>query len=381
MMAFAHCCSASLALTLAFLLALFPQAKAQSVYETKYCSDLNTGSGSRNFSVYQSNSICANYCNGIQVPGQSQPFAFAVLQGNYCWCSDYVPATTTTGCSKPCPGFPDDLCGGDDLFTYLEIGGNEPAGTKGAPAATPIPAAEDSPPAPPPAPVTVVITATPSAPPTSTSPPSTRATTTLLSTTTPPSSRVTSSSSAWTPTAVTSLSEYAPGKTMTLIQTAAAPSSPGTGPKSGKSGLSTGGAVGLAVGLCALVALLVALAFFLLRKRRQEREAASADDLSRKGSSAGLGAGTIPSRTMSENSRYVLGTDGRRVIEQWEPGEAEEIRRSRLIPVDQRLDPFSAVYQRGDNKSRESVNTLRDDHDYSRRVASGPGILRATNPD
>ncbi|EKD16760.1 putative Cell wall integrity and stress response component 4 [Drepanopeziza brunnea f. sp. 'multigermtubi' MB_m1] len=354
-MAFAHCCSASLALTLAFLLALFPQAKAQSVYETKYCSDLNTGSGSRNFSVYQSNSICANYCNGIQVPGQSQPFAFAVLQGNYCWCSDYVPATTTTGCSKPCPGFPDDLCGGDDLFTYLEIGGNEPAGTKGAPAATPIP--------------------------TSTSPPSTRATTTLLSTTTPPSSRVTSSSSAWTPTAVTSLSEYAPGKTMTLIQTAAAPSSPGTGPKSGKSGLSTGGAVGLAVGLCALVALLVALAFFLLRKRRQEREAASADDLSRKGSSAGLGAGTIPSRTMSENSRYVLGTDGRRVIEQWEPGEAEEIRRSRLIPVDQRLDPFSAVYQRGDNKSRESVNTLRDDHDYSRRVASGPGILRATNPD
>jgi len=85
---------------------------------------------------------------------------------------------------------------------------------------------------------------------------------------------------------------------------------------------------------------------------------------------------------MSENSRYVLGTDGRQVVETWEPGDAPGSRRSRLMPVDPRLDPFASVYQRnGDNKSRESVNTIRDDHDYSRRVVHQGPILRATNPD
>jgi len=84
---------------------------------------------------------------------------------------------------------------------------------------------------------------------------------------------------------------------------------------------------------------------------------------------------------MSENSRYVLGTDGRQVVETWEPGDAPGSRRSRLMPVDPRLDPFAPVYQRGENKSRESVNTIRDDHDYSRRVVHQGPILRATNPD
>jgi cell wall integrity and stress response component len=52
------------------------------------------------------------------------------------------------------------------------------------------------------------------------------------------------------------------------------------------------------------------------------------------------------------------------------------------MPVDPRLDPFAPVYQRGEgNVSRESVNTLRDDHDYSRRVHQKGPILRATNPD
>jgi len=85
---------------------------------------------------------------------------------------------------------------------------------------------------------------------------------------------------------------------------------------------------------------------------------------------------------MSENSRFVLGTDGRQVVESWEAGDVPGSRKSRLMPVDPRLDPFAAVYQRGDNKSRESINTIRDDHDYSRRVVAHPGpILRATNPD
>lgn len=43
------------------------------------------------------------------------------------------------------------------------------------------------------------------------------------------------------------------------------------------------------------------------------------------------------------------------------------------------MDPFKmGLYAR--RKSHESINTVRDDHDYSRRVHQ-PKILRATNPD
>jgi cell wall integrity and stress response component len=151
-------------------------------------------------------------------------------------------------------------------------------------------------------------------------------------------------------------------------------------PKTGSSGLGTGGAVGLTIGLVALIAIVSALIWFCLKRKRQQ-EAEEYSSMSRRGSSSGIG-GPIPSRTMSENSRYVLGTDGRQVVETWEPGDAPGSRRSRLMPVDPRLDPFASVYQRnGDNKSRESVNTIRDDHDYSRRVVHQGPILRATNPD
>lgn len=88
---------------------------------------------------------------------------------------------------------------------------------------------------------------------------------------------------------------------------------------------------------------------------------------------------------MSETSRYMLGTDGRRVVEGWEGDTATPAsagsRLSRLMPVDPRLDPFAPVYQRGERgRSRESVRSIQDNHDYSRRVATGP-VLRATNPD
>lgn len=135
--------------------------------------------------------------------------------------------------------------------------------------------------------------------------------------------------------------------------------------------------MGLVIGLVALLAIVAALVFFWLRRRRGRE--ADEKPPSRGGSSGGMG-GHIPSRTMSENSRYVLGTDGRQVIETWEPSDTPGSRRSRLMPVDPRLDPFAPVYQQG-NKSRESVNTIRDDHDYSRRVHQKGPILRATNPD
>jgi cell wall integrity and stress response component len=147
----------------------------------------------------------------------------------------------------------------------------------------------------------------------------------------------------------------------------------------GGGGLSTGGAVGLTIGLVVLIATIASMAWYYMRKRKQEKEEAFAN-LSRANSVTGqLGSagGGVPSRTMSENSRYVLGTNGRQVVETWEP---ENGRQNRLVPVDPRLDPFAPLYQR-DNLSRDSVNTLRDDHDYSRRVQQPRPVLRVNNPD
>ncbi|CAL3967943.1 unnamed protein product [Diplocarpon coronariae] len=341
--------SARLACFTAILLVLCHQTQA----DAKYCSSFNTAETPRNASIYQSNSLCTEYCEG----GVGRSYAYAIVSYQECYCSDYAPSTTTTGCDTKCPGWQAELCGGSDLYGYLELLSN-PSGTRGPSSATPTQ-------------VSIPVA----------SPTSTSTTKTSTSSTTTTSS---SQSSKWTPIPSTLLDTAIPGVTRTIIDTPTVPpSSPATtsASKSKGDGLGTGGAVGLTVGLVAMIALIVAGIFFWLRKRRQDRAIAS-QELGRKESSAGFAVATIPSRTMSENSRYVLGTDGRRVVENWEPGEVEEIRRSRLVPVDQRLDPFSAVYQRGDNKSTESINTIRDDHDYSRRVASGPAkILRATNPD
>ena len=133
----------------------------------------------------------------------------------------------------------------------------------------------------------------------------------------------------------------------------------------------------MTIGLLALVVMVTITAWLCLRRRRKQK-VVTYDDTSRESMSAA--GGPIPSRSMSENSRYVLGTDGRQVVEHWVSEEQSSQRKSRLIPVDQRLDPFSPVYQHNMSKSHESLNTIRDDHDYSRRVASKP-VLRATNPD
>ncbi len=93
--------------------------------------------------------------------------------------------------------------------------------------------------------------------------------------------------------------------------------------------------------------------------------------------------GPVPSRTMSENSRFILGTDGRNVVETWEPdGAGPPNRTSRLLTIDPRLDPYQGLYLHG-SKSGESVDTIHDNRDYSRRVydKGSPGILRMTNPD
>ncbi|KAI1004301.1 hypothetical protein K3495_g3913 [Podosphaera aphanis] len=321
---------------------------------TAYCSEINTSSSGQNLSVYQSNGLCTNFC--------LQQYAFAILQDKSCWCSNYIPATTTTGCTLNCPGYPFEKCGGDGLYGYIALGKVAPSGTLGA-------SSEE-----------------PTSPSTSTStsssipliiPPS-QSTSTSVTTTS-------ATSLTWTPTPLTSVRTISgSGFTVTVTPTVA-PTSPVIAPASqnnSRKGLSTRAAVVLTAGLVILVAIICSIVYFCIRKRRDQRSADIISIGDRKGSTVGLG-GQIPSRTMSENSRYVLGTDGHRVVETWETKDEVIPKKGKLIPVDPRLDPFAPVYRNGDNKSRDSVNTLRDDLDYSRRVHGfhrGP-ILRATNPD
>lgn len=137
--------------------------------------------------------------------------------------------------------------------------------------------------------------------------------------------------------------------------------------------------MGLTIGLVALASIVGIIIFLFLRRKRQHQNA----EVLRSGSPGAPNSG-VPSRTMSENSRYMLGTDGREVVGGWQqdggmtqPGN----RRSRLMPVDPRLDPFAPVYQRGDGAhSRESVMSIRDDRDYSRRVVGGPVIAGSSSP-
>ncbi|KAF2144072.1 uncharacterized protein K452DRAFT_152430 [Aplosporella prunicola CBS 121167] len=94
----------------------------------KYCSTQNTGSGnSQGTSVYQTTGLCHDAC--------VDKYAFAVIQGNACWCSNYVPAaqSSTDSCDQTCPGYPSENCGSTDNSLYGYIALNiSPSGTIGA---------------------------------------------------------------------------------------------------------------------------------------------------------------------------------------------------------------------------------------------------------
>ncbi len=97
------------------VLSLQAVAKALSL---AMCSTQNTGTS--NFeSTYQynSNGYCHDKCDG---------YAYAIVQGESCWCSNYAPGDTTSlsECDVACPGFGYEYCGDSSkgVFGYVALG-------------------------------------------------------------------------------------------------------------------------------------------------------------------------------------------------------------------------------------------------------------------
>ncbi|KAI9751141.1 MAG: Ribosome-releasing factor 2, mitochondrial, partial [Chaenotheca gracillima] len=308
-------------------------------------------------------------------------YAFAVLQGNKCWCSNYVPGETTSDgdCNQSCPGYPSDKCGGDGAFGYIALN-RQPSGTKGGPSSTSTTPTSTS----------TSSTSTSTFSTSSTSPnryiPST--TTSSTSTSTTPTS--TPRTSTWTPTPVTSVMTVT-GELRTVTIT---PTDP---PKANipvsqqtKDGFfsNAGRVAGLFTGL-AIIILLVAggVLFFLWRRHRRSSGASAAGSAgtkpspprSRTRSMSELGLISRNSTLMGEKSVPAIQTDlaaggvGGGVSSS--PTSPLDRRNSNARVIDQRLDPGTIWNPLHDNSSRVSVRSLQDDQDYSRRV------LRLANPD
>ncbi|KAK2875069.1 hypothetical protein FQN49_001809 [Arthroderma sp. PD_2] len=98
------------------LLALYP---ALSVgVDLDYCAKLNTGSSFDSVvDGFQSIGACQKTCR--------DKYAFAILQGKTCWCSNAAPGNTvsTDNCNQNCPGYPDDKCGSvsEGLYGYIVL--------------------------------------------------------------------------------------------------------------------------------------------------------------------------------------------------------------------------------------------------------------------
>ncbi|CAN8102845.1 unnamed protein product [Discula destructiva] len=305
-----------------------------------YCATINTASTSANFSTYQSDGLCYGFCN-------DQGYALGVVQSNNCWCSDYVPGDTvdTSECESSCPGYPTDYCGGDDTFGYMKLDAAV-SGTKGATSST------------------TSTTSTSSSTSTSESSESAEKTSSSDKPTTTPAPETTSSSSD-TPSVVTSV------KTVTsdgqvVYQTIT--STPEASAGSGNNGLSGGAIAGIVIGILAVLAAFIAGALIYRRhqRNRQSMEGAplAAGMAHRRGSSAGIMSKT---GTMS-SSGYGMGMEE----------DMYGSHRMSMKPMDPRLDPKQTfgLYRAA---SHDSINTLRDDHDYSRRVHQPGRVLRVTN--
>jgi hypothetical protein len=123
-----------LVLFLFSFLTFFVMPSVQDMVQT-YCSPQNTGSQSYNGSnLYNSNGACSTACRAS--------FAYAVVQGPDCWCSNFAPGSqlSVSSCNQKCPGYPYEYCGqqSGSLFGYIALD-KLPSGTVAAsPASSPV---------------------------------------------------------------------------------------------------------------------------------------------------------------------------------------------------------------------------------------------------
>lgn len=145
----------------------------------------------------------------------------------------------------------------------------------------------------------------------------------------------------------------------------------GSDSNGGGGGLGTGGIVGIVVGVIGgilVIAGAILFWFFKKRKRNSLHEAYQEDPSVRGNSSDRVGS-SRPDMAMAGNGGSGSPTSG----------VGSNSNRNSTLAIDPRMDPFKqGLYMR--NASHESINTIRDDHDYSRRIQA-PKVLRATNPD
>ncbi|KAL4808750.1 hypothetical protein BDV18DRAFT_133114 [Aspergillus unguis] len=290
-----------------------------------YCASDSTGSGSANFSIYQSNGNCEEHCSGS---------AFGILLDKNCWCSDIAPSkdsrVSTSKCDDDCPGFPDDSCGNeaDGYYAYIQLG--SPSGT-----------ASDS---------STSSTSTS----TSTSTDDSDSTTTTTDDATSTSSH---SSVVETETHGNQVTTVTVDGSSSAATSAAADSASDTQETSSSSGLSGGSIAGIVVGVVGGIALVVAAVIFFLAKKRQQNQ----DGYQSNGIDGRQSKGSQMSyANIADNHSHTL-SNGSSNVPQRMP-----------TFTDNRLNTGAVLYP---NDRRASDLSLQDNEDYSRPV------LRLTNPD
>ncbi|GFF55418.1 cell wall integrity and stress response component 4 [Aspergillus udagawae] len=299
------------------------------VSDITYCSSVNTGSSfSANISIYQSNGLCTQTCNA--------DYAFAILQGKECWCSNIAPnkATNTdiSDCAVGCPGYPTDSCGdaSKGLYAYIQMSVHNPSGTAAAPSSTDTTK--------------------------STSDKSSTQTTDSKTTTTAP-----------TTTQDTVSVQTIAGQVKTITVSDAKPAATATSSSSdsqnGGSEVSGGTIAGAVVGSVGGLAAVIAIIFFVLASKRRSRAQSPDPSVSNvlldgrqsKGSQMSIVKGMF-----SDGHSHTLSA-GSSITPQRMP-----------TFTDNRLKTDTVLYGGG---RRDSDVSLQDNEDYSRPV------LRLTNPD
>ncbi|OQV03941.1 WSC domain-containing protein isoform 5 [Cladophialophora immunda] len=393
--------------------------------DISYCSpDNNAGSYQGHYNEFQSNGACQQQCQGS--------FAFAVLQGYYCWCSNYVPAPqeSTYNCNQQCPGFTSEWCGNTDsgLYGYYLLSAGVPLGTSGSTSNTP--STTSSPSSSPSSSVSIdASTSTLTSKPASAStysldtgsPTSSPASDTwktassvvtygssqssdgagvvtwssdtsmsLVSSTTPttPPPSTTdppSTSSSPTPTEIYTSVTTVTGEVRTVVVTpsSAATSDATLGQSStGGGGVSTGKVVGIVLGVALGIGGVIGTAVYLWFRRRhkklQQEHGSETAYLPRTGDSSP--SNNVPSRQVSQlSSSGLLGSKIPRIntsgvtlgndLRSADTSSTGFDRRS--LGTDQRLNPYALYIH---DESRLSNVSLQDNQDYSRQ-------LRVANPD